>query len=441
MGFDSLHYYLFLYVVVFVCWYWRPGVGLLLGASLAFYASFDPRHLPLLLALALLAWRGGLALAGGGKRLLAALLALCFAPLLFWKTGAGTVPLGLSFFTFHCASYLIDSYRGTLAPERRAARIFLGVSFFPQLIAGPITRAGEQLPQLETLRRPDGATARRALWRIYLGLFKKFAIANTLGAFMLEVFRRPGDYHPVAVAAAVLAGRYYIFADFSGYTDIAIGSARLLGIELPENFRRPFAATSIADYWRRWHITLSLWIRDYLLYPLVASPFSRLGTYPLVIFTFLALGAWHGLTVNFLLYGLWHGALLSLYDLTRKARTQLWRAAGALPPALSAWGTFLFLVCPPTVLFFTATPSEALRVLAAIGGAGAEAIPVARLLPAVASLCLLEAFQWHSHRHAPFAFYERLPPPARWLFCIGATAWLWRFGDFTSGLGFLYFRF
>ena len=150
--------------------------------------------------------------------------------------------------------------------------------------------------------------------------------------------------------------------------DIAIGAARLLGVSLPENFRRPFAASSIADYWRRWHITLQAWIRDYVFFPLAGSSVgAATGAYPLIFLTFAILGAWHGLSWNFLLYGTWHASFLVLHDLTRGPRLRLWDKLGLkesrLGSWLFAWGTFVFFVTPPTILFLTHAPSDALAVV------------------------------------------------------------------------------
>lgn len=455
MGFDSAGYYFFLYGVICLLWLWRPSAHLLLAASLLFYGLFDWRLLPLLVAMSALSWAGALWLEKGkSKGKLAALLALAFLPLLAWKLldaaqGSIAFPLGLSFFTFHCASYLIDCYRGAWKAEGSFSRVLLYVAFFPQLVAGPITRAKEIFPQLAALARPSKEETKRALWRIYLGLFKKLAIANVVGIFAIEVFREPAIYHGWVVLFAVVFARYYIYADFSGYTDIAIGSARLLGITLPENFRRPFAAPSIGEYWQRWHITLSAWIRDYVLYPLVASPLSRGGLYPLLLITFLLLGLWHGFTVNFVLYGLWHGLMLVLYEATRAKRQTIWRALG-LEKGIAAswifpWLTFFLLVCPPTVLFLTRTPQAALGVVEALangqGRTYVKGVQWYHLATAELSIIALELYQWLQARFDCFRKFEALPAPLRWAGVVAAAAWLLLAGEFAVEKGFLYFQF
>jgi D-alanyl-lipoteichoic acid acyltransferase DltB (MBOAT superfamily) len=455
MGFDSLGYLFFLYGLVCLFRFWRASPTLLLAASLVFYAGFDWRHFAVLLPLAALTYAGGLSLSRTkGPWRLAGLLTLVFLPLATYKIGAAAgfgwaFPLGISFFTFHCASYLVDCYRGTVSPEPSARNVLLYVAFFPQLVAGPITRAREMLPQFRALRAPDARTARRSACRIYLGFLKKFAIANVVGVFAKEVLAHPTIYHGYVVLLAVFCGRYFIYADFSGYTDIAIGSARLLGVELPENFRRPFAALSIADYWRRWHITLSSWIRDYVFFPLAASPLGAAGPYPLVVITFLVLGAWHGLSVNFLLYGLWHGTFLVLHDATRGPRQRLWKRLGIhdglVPNWAFSWFTFVAIVCPPTILFLTAHPGDALAVVHGFaqtsGRTFVRGVRWYHLVSAQVSIALLEGYQWLSERVDCFEKLEKLPRALRWLGVLLALAWLGFAGEFAADLGFLYFQF
>jgi alginate O-acetyltransferase complex protein AlgI len=456
MGFDSLGYYVFLYGLVCLFWFWRASPLLLLAASIFFYGALDPWHLPLLLALSALTFYGAPRVARGGNSWGARVLVLALlAPLAVFKVadafGAGwAFPLGLSFYAFHCVSYVVDVYRGTIEAERSPSRLFLYVTFFPQLIAGPITRAREMLPQFSGLAIAPGKESRRALWRIYLGLLKKFAIANVVGVIAHEVFAAPAEYRGSFIVLAVLAGRYFVFADFSGYTDIALGSARLVGLELPENFRRPFAASSIADYWRRWHMTLQSWIRDYVFFPLAGTPLgAAVGAYPLVLFTFLLLGTWHGLSWNFLLYGLWHGTFLVLHDATRTPRRKLWALLG-LESSLAArwifpWLTFLLLVCPPTVLFLTRTPAEALAVVHALAQSGGRTIVRNvrwyHFVSAELSILFVEVFQWLRDRVDCFERFETLGRPLRWLLVTAALAWLAFAGEFGSGLSFLYFQF
>lgn len=454
MGFDSLGFYLLLSMALVLFAFTRRKAFLLLAFSFVFYAFFSLPFLALLIALATMNHFAALGIGSGRLRnpwFLACFVALNLGPLLALKIGGALegklfLPLGLSFYSFHCLSYLIDVYRGVTKPEPRLTHTLLYISFFPQLIAGPITRANEILPQLRNLELPAPERVQSGFGRIFLGLFKKFVIANVLAGFVTAAFAAPESFGFAALFLAVLAGRYFIFADFSAYTDIAVGSARLMGIELPENFRRPFAATSIADYWRRWHVTLSSWIRDYLYYPLLLSPVARLGIYPLIVLTFLALGFWHGASVNFLLYGLWHGLLIVAYHLSRPVlgRWVAWLPEGKMRALTLSLFTYVVLVCPPTVLFLTHSLDQASQVfsslLAAHGGKPVwNILGPERLTSVLAGILALELFQWKNAQIV--AWLER-----RTLFaksCLGVAGLfvlLWM-GDFSGERGFVYFRF
>ena len=178
------------------------------------------------------------------------------------------LPVGISFFTFMAISYVVDAYRGEFEPTT-LEKFAVYLSFFPHLVAGPIVRPGELIPQLETPRDPRRVDTSRAFYLIATGLFKKVVIANYLASSIVdEVFAAPGQHSSLEILIAVYAYAVQIYADFSGYTDIAIGIALLLGFSFPQNFDSPYAATSLQDFWRRWHMTLSRWLRDYLYIPL-----------------------------------------------------------------------------------------------------------------------------------------------------------------------------
>jgi len=231
------------------------------------------------------------------------------------------LPVGISFYTFQSMSYTIDIYRGTLEPRRNPIDFALFVAFFPQLVAGPIVRAREFLPQLD---RWEGVTERQAGTGLYLvlkGLAKKVLIADLLAVYLVDpVFHEPGKYGLFAVLAAIYAFKFQIYNDFSGYTDIARGVGRLLGYELPVNFRSPFKARSIPEYWRRWHITMSSWFRDYLFYPLGGSRGGLGRTCRNILITFALVGLWHGAAWTFVLWGSYYGVLLCGSTLVRRLR-------------------------------------------------------------------------------------------------------------------------
>ncbi len=231
-----------------------------------------------------------------------------------WELHAETVsiilPIGISFYTFQTLSYSIDVYRGTIRPCRSLLDFGLYVAFFPQLVAGPIVRASEFLPQLQRFRAADRTAIYRGSTQILRGFVKKLLIADQLATVVDPVFATPGLFAWPTVALGVIAYAGQIYGDFSGYTDIAIGSARVLGISLPDNFRHPYLATSPADFWRRWHITLSTWLRDYLYIPLGGSRGGTFRTYRNLMITMTLGGLWHGAAWTFVLWGIWHGCWL-----------------------------------------------------------------------------------------------------------------------------------
>jgi len=228
-----------------------------------------------------------------------------------WITNVA-LPVGISFYTFMAMSYVIDTYRGEVVPAS-LERFAVFQAFFPHLVAGPIVRASELLPQLEKPRDPRRVDVPRAFVLIVSGLFLKVVIANHLSTHIVDdVFAAPNRHSSLEVLAAVYGYAVQIFADFCGYTNIAIGVALLLGFEFPQNFASPYTAASLQDFWRRWHMTLSRWLRDYLYIPLGGNRKGRLLTYRNLMLTFLLGGLWHGAAWTFVVWGGIHGAWLSL---------------------------------------------------------------------------------------------------------------------------------
>lgn len=240
------------------------------------------------------------------------------------------LPVGISFYTFQTLSYTIDVYRRRIPVEKNLARFALYVTFFPQLVAGPIVRAADFLPQLQ--RRPDLNEARfnAGLALIFQGLFKKVFIADLLSGLAVDpVFADPSKFSSVDLLLALYGYAFQIYCDFSGYSDIAIGSAHLFGYDLTINFNRPYLAGSIRDFWSRWHISLSTWLRDYLYVPLGGNRRSPWRARLNLLITMLLGGLWHGAAMNFVLWGLYHGVLLILNPKQKNqaplATWQLWR--------------------------------------------------------------------------------------------------------------------
>ncbi|MCX4246719.1 MBOAT family O-acyltransferase [Paraliomyxa miuraensis] len=233
------------------------------------------------------------------------------------------LPVGISFYTFQSLSYTIDVWRGRLTPEPSFRKFALFVTFFPQLVAGPIVRANELLPQLHKRPRLSPLVMEEGLFRIFKGLVKKVLLGDWIAAqFTDAVFATPEAYTSAEILLALYAFTVQLYADFSGYSDIAIGAARLLGYEIPENFDRPYQAKNLGEFWRRWHMTLSTWLRDYLFFPLGGSKGSPARTYFNLWLTMFLVGMWHyspGTSWNFVIYSNLHG-LAMLYNRWNRVR-------------------------------------------------------------------------------------------------------------------------
>ncbi len=237
------------------------------------------------------------------------------------------LPFGISFFTFETMSYTIDVYRRDIEPCDRYVDYLLFVCFFPHLVAGPIVRPRQMLPQLAKEPVADVDMQARGMWLIALGLAKKIGIGDYLAINLVSrVFDSPERYSSLECLVAVYAYAIQIYCDFSGYTDIAIGSAALFGYELPKNFDAPYTAQDLQDFWRRWHISLSSWLRDYLYVPLGGSRGSAWKTYRNLMITMLLGGLWHGASWNFVVWGFLHGVALAATRMWQRARGRSDRA-------------------------------------------------------------------------------------------------------------------
>jgi D-alanyl-lipoteichoic acid acyltransferase DltB (MBOAT superfamily) len=239
------------------------------------------------------------------------------------------LPIGISFHTFQALSYTIDVYRGQIPVERSLLRLWVYVLFFPQLVAGPIERARRLLPQFDERHAPDPAAIAAGLKRILWGLVKKVVIADRLALMANGVFSSPQDFSGLSLLIGTYAFAFQIYADFSAYSDIAIGSARILGFRLMENFDRPYFAASPGEFWKRWHISLSTWFRDYVYIPLGGDRQGKGRWVAAILVTFLLSGLWHGANWTFVAWGVFHGLLIVLARTVGKA-VRLPRAAGII---------------------------------------------------------------------------------------------------------------
>jgi len=322
-------------------------LGVLALASILFYASWRVEYLFVLLAVIGVAWGGALLLEKRRKSGLpltsfyAVIVPLLLAPLLvfkYWNWLAQDLqtflaefglalslpnmelplPIGISFFTFQALAYLIDVGRRDPA-ERNFLRFFTFVGFFPQLVAGPIVRRSDLLPQLERLGGLVQGQVGQGLFRIGRGLFKKIVLADILRVGIVDpLFTDPENFTGIELLIGLYAYTLQIYYDFSAYTDIAIGSGLLFGITLPENFRRPYKALNVTDFWRRWHITLSLWVRHYVYFPMGGARGAAVRVYFNLLCVFIIIGVWHGASWSFVLYGVLHGLAMMVNRWFRK---------------------------------------------------------------------------------------------------------------------------
>lgn len=361
--------------------------AVLLSASYLFYASWGIKYIPVLLTCTAAAYLAGL-LMERRKWVLPASLFLIFGMLCIFKyTGfllanlarlglpldgsfRLAAPMGISFFTFQTAGYLMDVARGKYPAERSFVRFALFVSFFPQLLTGPIGRADQLLPQYTQCRKPSWEDLRMGFLTMTWGFFQKLVIADRAAMLVDTVYGSYMDYSGSCLALATLVYAVQIYCDFSGCSCMAIGGARMLGIRLADNFRCPYFSASLSEFWRRWHISLSTWFREYVYFPLGGSRCGTWKTCRNVLIVFAISGAWHGASWGFLVWGLLHGLYQIVGRLTATARKRCrdWlhiNASSSVYHTLCVLWTFL-LVCGAWVFFRADRLGSAVRILCRI---------------------------------------------------------------------------
>ncbi len=268
------------------------------------------------------------------------------------------LPVGISFYTFIIIGYMVDVYRGTVPVEKNFIRFALFSSFFPYLLAGPIERAKNMLPQLRTAPSLRGADISEGFSLFVVGLFKKIALADFLALYVNKVYGDPGQYPGLPSLIATYAFAWQIYFDFSGYTDMARGTAKMFGFNLMLNFNNPYLATGLGDFWRRWHISLSSWIKDYIYIPLGGNRKGRFNTYRNMVIAMILAGLWHGAAWTFVIWGAIHAAGRSL---TRELeQTAFWSAR--VPTFVKQIVTF-HIVCLTWIFFRADTFGNALTIL------------------------------------------------------------------------------
>ncbi|MDH3452636.1 MAG: MBOAT family protein, partial [Gammaproteobacteria bacterium] len=397
MLFNSYTFLIFLLIVVVmhnaVIRSWRWQKVFLLFASYVFYAAWNPAFIVLIWASTLTDWVAARCMyraRSRARKRAFLLLSLCinFALLGFFKYGEFlldnvvqfaalvgidyrppdwniVLPVGISFYTFQSLSYTIDVYRDKLKPDYSLLDFALYVTFFPQLVAGPIVRASYFLPQCLTPRHANAHQLGWGLTLVLVGLFEKVVLADAfLAPVVDQVYAAPAAFNSLAAWTALLAFSGQIFFDFSGYSTCAIGSAMCLGFALPDNFRFPYAALGFADFWHRWHISLSTWLRDYLYISLGGGRISPVRTQINLMLTMLLGGLWHGASWLFVLWGALHGLYLAL---ERRFRQRIQARAERSEGFHTGFVLFTFLVVTLTWIPFRATGlSDAADMLSAV---------------------------------------------------------------------------
>ena len=310
-----LYYFLPVVLALFYVSPVRARCGVLLAASAAYYFLADAAGAPILAGATLGNFLLGRLIGrspGAARGWWTAFgVAANIGLLAFFKYGGGASPLGISFFTFGAVAYLVDVRRGTLPAEGSLLRFATAMAFFPKITAGPIARFGPMLPELGR-PAPGWSDLREGTWRIAVGLAKKTLVAGALAPVADAAFSRSNGLDMGTAWLGLACYTAQIYYDFSGYTDMAVGLGRLFGVRLPENFEHPYVSRSVREFWRRWHISLSTWFRDYLYIPLGGGRRAPWRVQANLLIVFALCGVWHGATLNFLVWGLWHGAFLTL---------------------------------------------------------------------------------------------------------------------------------
>lgn len=486
MTFNSLAFLIFLPVVLAV---WRvlpPKYrwAELLLASYVFYAWFDALLLIPILAITLISYaaaRGMGSVRSDGKRkaLLFCTLAVCLGTLVAFKylnfiVGLGysiarlfgsdarfggfdiILPMGISFYTFQTLSYVIDVYRGTVQAEKHYGYYSLFVVFFPQLVAGPIERPQNLIPQLKNAQNSSGNDIALGVRKLATGFVKKIVIADFVARFVDGAYSSSAAGGTAyAIATALFAVQ--IYCDFSGYTDIAIGSARLMGIRLSENFDRPYSSISIREFWRRWHISLSSWFSDYLYKPLGGSRKGLFIQCVNIFIVFLCSGLWHGASLNFAVWGMLHGLFLiinTLYNAVKSKSVALERAAERGWYKIAAHALTLFAVWFAWIFFRAQTLTAACAIVrdiftdisfdaAVLTGLGIKSVELPFLFASLVLLSVIDDMPVINVRALPLGGATKQSGAALTYFAAAAAvAVLWLAAlEYGNAGGFIYFRF
>jgi len=470
MAYTSLRYFVLIAITAFI-YYLLPKrirwIALMLGSS-AFWmaATGDSRLVPIVfLSSIVISWVFGLAIhraKRGRKLLLLAAIVLSAAPLLVSKMGtlfysvalrasspSWIVPLGLSFYSMQMIAYLADIYKEKIVPQKNLFKYYLFISFFPQLLQGPIPRYAEMEKQLEEGHSFSSANLMNGIQLIIWGFFLKYMIADKAAVVVNTVFGAPKLFDGTHILAAAMLYSFQLYTDFLACVTLSQGVSSIFGISLRDNFCHPYFATSIKDFWRRWHMSLSTWLRDYIYIPLGGNRRGTLAKYVNLMITFLVSGVWHGASLNFIAWGLLHGAYQIAGDLTYGVRERIYKAAGIAKNSLvymtvKRMGTFI-LVCAGWVVFRASSLSAGLQMLRRIVTdfsvttlftdsffmTGLDSKDWMVLMLSLATLCFVS---WQQEKRSLRAWFNSQMFLVRWIIYLAAISAIWIFG--TYGFGF-----
>jgi D-alanyl-lipoteichoic acid acyltransferase DltB (MBOAT superfamily) len=367
------------------------------------------------------------------------------------------LPVGISFYTFQTLSYTIDIYRKQLEPTKDALSFFTFVAFFPQLVAGPIERASHLLPQFYKTYKFNYNQVKSGLLLIAFGLFKKMVIADRVAVLVNQVYNSPGEYYGYETIIATFFFAFQIYCDFSGYTDIAIGIARTMGFDLMKNFKAPYFSKSITEFWRRWHISLSTWFRDYVYIPLGGSRKGGFRTYLNLFIVFLVSGLWHGAAITFVIWGVIHGVIIILEKALIPFRTNTFRKLKLDKNNFSSKLFFtaitFFIVCFAWIFFRANSVEDAWTIITNSGVDNFDGINYGGLYKlglnliefwtAVTAIVLLIIFDYHHGRKSVYEWLNKQNLIFRYLVYICIVFTLLIFGIYgdMAPQEFIYFQF
>lgn len=421
MQFTSLAFAVFLPIVFLIYWAVpnKYRAFFLLLVSYGFYMTFSAGYVLLLFAMSLLSYFTGLhcskkSFIAGVMIQVGALAFFKYAGFLPGVSDSFIIPVGISFYLFKSISYMADVYKGKIQPEKESVTFFLYLAFFPDIVSGPINRAETLIPQFKEEKTFDYERGVYGMRLILLGLFKKLLIADTLSRYVGPVFETPGSYMGISYFVAAVFYTIEIYCDFSGYSDMAVGIAGLFGIRSMENFKNPYLSSNIREFWERWHISLSGWLKDYIYIPLGGSRKGKVRTYLNLMITFLISGIWHGANLTFLVWGALHGIYQVVYRFYKK------HCKWKMPKILGVILTFSF-VSLAWIFFRADSIQDALYMIRYMGYNLSPLLAYHKMgmirqdfyliIGSVAFLCLIDIL---SLKMDVIKAVDRLKAPVRW---------------------------